>query len=202
MLDVGIVLAPVLLDLPEDVQIQVEAGRMAPSIADKVSRLGDPEEQVSRVESNNRGESRPRLNHCRGAGPEARPGNTARQAKQGFRHDDGMRIAISGRAECDPRGVGMAIGPDSRGGELAPRLGTRPMDRVTTVGQGRGSRLDLRCRYPGLFVLVAQQVSIIERIVLLAAPLQALSDSASTLAGRGGRDSTSFVNISRRCAAA
>ena len=58
------------------------------------------------------------------------------------------------------------------------------MDRVTTVGQGRGSRLDLRCRYPGLFVLVAQQVSIIERMVF-AAPLQALSDSASTLAGRG-----------------
>jgi hypothetical protein len=39
------------------------------------------------------------------------------------------------------------------------------MDRVTTVGQGRGSRLDLRCKHPGLFVFVAQQVSIIVRIV-------------------------------------
>jgi hypothetical protein len=51
MLDVGIVLALVLLVLPEGVQIQVEAGRMTPSIADEVSRLEDPEEQVSWVES-------------------------------------------------------------------------------------------------------------------------------------------------------
>jgi ParB family chromosome partitioning protein len=48
--DANIVRALALLELPEGVQTQVEAGRLAPSVAYEVSRLESPEEQASLAE--------------------------------------------------------------------------------------------------------------------------------------------------------
>jgi ParB family chromosome partitioning protein len=103
--DANIVRALALLDLPVAVQTQVESGRLAPSVAYEVSRLDNPEEQVSladRVvtEKLTRDEAVAAV-HARKSG-QIGPEKTTRH-RQEFRRDDGTRITIGGPAVAGGR---------------------------------------------------------------------------------------------------
>jgi ParB family chromosome partitioning protein len=101
--DANIVRALALLDLPEDVQVQVEAGRLAPSVAYEVSRLENPGEQVALAE---RIIAEKLTRDQAIAEVQARkPGQAgaAKRARHEFRRDDGTRITVSGPAAAAGR---------------------------------------------------------------------------------------------------
>jgi ParB family transcriptional regulator, chromosome partitioning protein len=101
--DANVVRALALLDLPETVQMQVEAGRLAPSVAYEVSRLDDPGEQASLAE---RIVAEKLTRDQAVAAVQARkPGQpvASKRTKQEFRRDDGTRITISGPAVAGGR---------------------------------------------------------------------------------------------------
>jgi ParB family chromosome partitioning protein len=96
--DANIVRALALLDLPEGVQMQVEAGRLAPSVAYEVSRLENPEEQVSLAEriiaeklTRDQAVAEVQAKKSGQASP-------AKRAKHEFRREDGTRITVSSPA--------------------------------------------------------------------------------------------------------
>jgi ParB family chromosome partitioning protein len=106
--DANIVRALALLDLPEDVQVQVEAGRLAPSVAYEVSRLENPGEQVALAE---RIIAEKLTRDQAIAEVQARKpsqAGAAKRAKQEFRRDDGTRITVSGPAVAAGRGAVIA----------------------------------------------------------------------------------------------
>jgi ParB family chromosome partitioning protein len=101
--DANIVRALALLDLPEGVQMQVETGQLAPSVAYEVSRLDNPEEQVSLAE---RIVAEKLTRDQAIAEVQARKSGqtgTVKRAKQEFRREDGTRITISGPAAAAGR---------------------------------------------------------------------------------------------------
>lgn len=107
--DANVVRALALLELPEGVQLQVEAGRLAPSVAYEVSRLDDPAAQADLAE---RIVSQKLTRDQAVAEVQARkPGRpgAAKRTKQEFRRDDGTRIAISGPAVASRDAVVAAL---------------------------------------------------------------------------------------------
>ena len=106
--DANVVRALALLELPEGVQMQVEAGRLAPSVAYEVSRLDNPDEQVSLAgriiaEKLTRDQAIAEV-QARKPGQAA----AAKRARQEFRRDDGTRITISGPASAAGRSAVIA----------------------------------------------------------------------------------------------
>jgi ParB family chromosome partitioning protein len=96
--DANVVRALALLDLPEAVQMQVESGRLAPSVAYEVSRLDTAEEQASLAE---RIVAEKLTRDQAVAAVQARKSGQAAPAKrtrQEFRREDGTRITIGGPA--------------------------------------------------------------------------------------------------------
>jgi ParB family chromosome partitioning protein len=89
--DANVVRALALLELPETVQMQVEAGRLAPSVAYEVSRLDDAQEQESLAE---RIVTEKLTREQAVAAVQARkPGQgSGRRTRQEFRREDGTRI--------------------------------------------------------------------------------------------------------------
>jgi ParB family chromosome partitioning protein len=103
--DANIVRALALLELPAGVQVQVETGRLAPSVAYEVSRLDNPEEQTvlaERIvaEKLTRDQAVVEVQ----ARKNGRTG-TVKRAKQEFRRDDGTLITIGGPAAAGGRGA-------------------------------------------------------------------------------------------------
>jgi ParB family chromosome partitioning protein len=101
--DANVVRALALLDLPEGVQMQVEAGRLAPSVAYEVSRLDSPEEQAilaERIvaEKLTRDQAVAEIQ----ARKPSRSGATKR-ARQEFRRDDGTLVSVGGPAAAGGR---------------------------------------------------------------------------------------------------
>src|SRR5262245_20439463 len=95
--DANVVRALALLDLPEAVQMQVEAGRLAPSVAYEVSRLDNPQEQASLAEKIVT--EKLTRDQAVAAVQARKPGQvTAKRTRQEFRRDDGTRITVNGPA--------------------------------------------------------------------------------------------------------
>ena len=94
--DANVVRALALLDLPESVQMQVEAGELAPSVAYEVSRLESPDEQTSLAkkvidEKLTRDQAIAAV-HARKPKKPA----SVKRTKQEFRQDNGTRITVAG----------------------------------------------------------------------------------------------------------
>jgi ParB family chromosome partitioning protein len=96
--DANVVRALALLELPESVQMQVEAGRLAPSVAYEVSRLDTPQEQASLAERIVAEKlSRDQAIAAVQARKSGRAG-ASKRTKEEFRREDGTRITVSGPA--------------------------------------------------------------------------------------------------------
>jgi ParB family chromosome partitioning protein len=107
--DANVVRALALLDLPEGVQRQVESGRLAPSVAYEVSRLDNPEEQVSLAERivAEKMTREQAVAEVQSRKPDQ--AGTAKRAKQEFRREDGTRITIAGPAAAAGRSAVVAV---------------------------------------------------------------------------------------------
>ena len=101
--DANIVRALALLDLPKSVQEQVEAGRLAPSVAYEVSRLDNPEEQVALAERIVT--EKLTRDQAVAAVQVKKPSrvSAAKRTRQEFRRDDGTLVTISGPAAAAGR---------------------------------------------------------------------------------------------------
>jgi ParB family chromosome partitioning protein len=101
--DANIVRALALLNLPEIVQDQVEAGRLAPSVAYEVSRLDTAEEQVALAErivtEKLTRDQAVEVVQAKKSGKAV----AAKRVKEGFRRDDGTQITITGPAAAAGR---------------------------------------------------------------------------------------------------
>jgi ParB family chromosome partitioning protein len=96
--DANIVRALALLELPEGVQTQVEAGRLAPSVAYEVSRLDTPEEQADLAERIVAEKlTRDQVADVVKARKEGRPA-AARPGRRTFKLPDGHKVTIEGPA--------------------------------------------------------------------------------------------------------
>jgi ParB family chromosome partitioning protein len=98
--DANVVRALALLELPERVQMQVEAGKLAPSVAYEVSRLESSEEQASLAEKIVT--EKLTRDQVTAAVQASKPSHgAAKRSKQEFRRDDGTRITVSGPAVAE-----------------------------------------------------------------------------------------------------
>jgi ParB family chromosome partitioning protein len=102
--DANIVRALALLDLPEGVQMQVEAGRLAPSVAYEVSRLDDPAEQASLAERVVTEKlTRDQVADVVKARKAGRGDGSPAAGRAEFRLDGGRKVVISGLADDQPQ---------------------------------------------------------------------------------------------------
>jgi ParB family chromosome partitioning protein len=104
--DANVVRALALLELPQTVQMQVEAGRLAPSVAYEVSRLDSAEEQATLAEKIVT--EKLTRDQAVAAVQARKPSQGAtKRAREEFRREDGTRIAVTGPAV--PAGQGAII---------------------------------------------------------------------------------------------
>lgn len=108
--DTNIVRALALLELPETVQTQVEAGRLAPSVAYEVSRLDTPEEQVGLaervvVEKMTRDQVADAVKARKSGRGEA----SARYRRAEIRLEGGMKVTLSGLPDDQPKTIQAAL---------------------------------------------------------------------------------------------
>src|SRR5262249_19937285 len=104
--DANIVRALALLDLPEGVQTQVEAGRLAPSVAYEVSRLDTAEEQADLAERVVAEKlTRDQVADVVKARKSGRGGSSPAAGRAEFRLDGGRRLTISGLRDDRPETI-------------------------------------------------------------------------------------------------
>jgi ParB family chromosome partitioning protein len=95
--DANVVRALALLELPEAVQMDVEAGRLAPSVAYEVSRLENSEEQAALAEKVVT-EKLTRNQVAAAVQAKKSRSDSTRRKKEEFRREDGTQITITGPA--------------------------------------------------------------------------------------------------------
>jgi ParB family transcriptional regulator, chromosome partitioning protein len=101
--DANVVRALALLELPEGVQTQVEAGRLAPSVAYEVSRLDSPEEQAElahRVVADKM--TRDQVADVVKARKQGRGAASAAPGRAEFRLDGGCKVTVTGLPDERP----------------------------------------------------------------------------------------------------
>jgi ParB family transcriptional regulator, chromosome partitioning protein len=99
-----------LLDLPEGVQTQVEAGRLAPSVAYEVSRLDTPEEQADLAERVVAEKlTRDQVADVVKARKSGRGEASGRRGRAEIRLEGGRKVVISGLADDRPETVVAAM---------------------------------------------------------------------------------------------
>jgi ParB family transcriptional regulator, chromosome partitioning protein len=107
--DANVVRALALLELPETVQTQVEAGRLAPSVAYEVSRLDSPDDQADLAERVVAEKlTRGQVADVVKARKQGR-GATPAIGRAEFRLDGGRKVTIAGLADDRPETVLAAL---------------------------------------------------------------------------------------------
>ena len=106
--DANVVRALALLELPEAVQMEVEAGRLAPSVAYEVSRLETSEEQSALAE---KVVAEKLTRNQVAAAVQARKSSPSapKRPKCEFRRDDGTQVIISGPVVAAGQGAIVAV---------------------------------------------------------------------------------------------
>jgi ParB family chromosome partitioning protein len=108
--DANIVRALALLDLPQTVQTQVEAGRLAPSVAYEVSRLDTAEEQAGLAERVVAEKlTREQVADVVNARKSGRGEASRRRGRAEIRLEGGQKITVSGLTDDQPRTILAAL---------------------------------------------------------------------------------------------